>query len=310
MATSLLLELATSDSLIKCKTGIVLVAHSMGGKIASAILASGTNLSIKALILLAPAPPGPIGLESDEWIARSHAYDSLEIAKYAIKERLTLVHASKIVLSELAEDAVSMSPEAKAHWMQYGIDEDAAPRLAAASDRTKKTKIRLLAGTLNEVETVQQIRLVTIPAFKRSGFEDVQILEVHDCGHLLPVEESGVSEVTRVFLEVMGSYFWIFGVASDRWSHEHRQLWAIVLNEPLSRVPAMTHVNSFLLIHTFSTYSEMVPQTSWTRYFRQRWRERQMKVLLYLHIFDASGWRYHTQFWEENWDKEKSDWGV
>jgi pimeloyl-ACP methyl ester carboxylesterase len=66
MATSLLLELATSDSLIKCKTGIVLVAHSMGGKIASAILASGINLSIKALILLAPAPPGPIGLESDE----------------------------------------------------------------------------------------------------------------------------------------------------------------------------------------------------------------------------------------------------
>lgn len=206
MVTFLLLRLLTSGSLINHEARVVLVGHSMGGKIVTAVLASEITLSIKAMVLLAPAPPGPMGLGSEERIARSHAYDNFEIAKYAIKEKLTLVHASDGVLSELAEDAVSMSPEAKAHWMQYGIDEDIAPRLAAASERSKTTKIRILAGTLDEVETIQQIKLVIIPAFTRCGLEDVQILEVQDCGHLLPVDDCGVIEVTGVLLEVMGSY--------------------------------------------------------------------------------------------------------
>jgi pimeloyl-ACP methyl ester carboxylesterase len=203
MVGSLLLKIVTSGPLIDRKGGIVLVGHSMGAKIATTVLASNTNFLIKAMILLAPAPPGPMGLDTDERTARAHAYDSLEIARYAIKEKLTLVNASEVVLSELVKDAVSMSTEAKAHWMQYGIDEDITPRLAAASVNTKKTKIRILAGTLDEVETVQQIKLITIPAFTRNGFADVEMVKVHDCGHIVPVEDRGVAEVTRILDEVL-----------------------------------------------------------------------------------------------------------
>lgn len=203
--TSLLRMLTARSSLINSKAGIILLGHSMGAKIASAVLAtpSRTDCLTKALVLLAPAPPVPMALDLEERTARAHAYDSLEIAKYVIKEKLTLVHASESVLSELAEDAVSMSPEAKAQWMQHGIGEDVTPGLAALRSVSKMIEIRILAGALDKVESIQQIQLVTIPAFKRLGFGNVRIEEVRECGHLVPVEDSGVTEVTRVLLEVL-----------------------------------------------------------------------------------------------------------
>lgn len=203
MVKSVLRKLETRGPRIDYKAGIILVGHSMGAKIATAVLASEMNLSVKAVILLAPAPPGPMAVDPIERKARAQAYDNVDIARYAIKEKLTLVHTSESMLLELVEDAVSMSSDAKAHWMEYGADEDITPRLAAASADTKKTKIRLLAGMLDEVETFGQMKTVTMTAFTGNGFGDVQILEVKDCGHLMPVEETGVIEVTRVLVEML-----------------------------------------------------------------------------------------------------------
>ena len=110
---ALLPKLVTEGPHIEYKDGVVLVGHSMGGKVALALLASGLDIPIRGLLLLAPAPPGRLVLPPPERSARSKAYDNPEIAREAIQSVLFNSFVPDNMMIELVEDAVRMDVDAK-----------------------------------------------------------------------------------------------------------------------------------------------------------------------------------------------------
>jgi pimeloyl-ACP methyl ester carboxylesterase len=109
---------------------VVLVGHSMGGKVAMAI--AGRHVLpagiLKGLALLAPAPPGPLSLPDPSMREQQlHAFDNTENAEAVIRNVLTApgnpALTEKLVKS-IAEDMVRGDKWAKAAWPTYGMLED------------------------------------------------------------------------------------------------------------------------------------------------------------------------------------------
>lgn len=190
---ALIPQLATTGPCIELRKGVILVGHSMGAKVATDVLVSDSkqNLRIKALLLLGPAPPGPLEISPAERATRKKAYDSARNARYAITEVLGLVTASDKIVEDCIQDAIAMDDQAKKGWIERGIDEDLRPKLIAASDETKNTKVHIVAGDEDFVEPVGRVQLLVLNIFKiLGGFKDVEMKTLPFCGHMMTIDNA------------------------------------------------------------------------------------------------------------------------
>jgi pimeloyl-ACP methyl ester carboxylesterase len=189
---------------------VVLCAHSMSAKVAWEILhalpSSGNEsvnpdnnskrtTTVKGLLLLAPAPPGPLELPAELRAQQLKAYDSLDSALWTLRNVLTHKDLSDQVVERLATDCVSMSPGAKRGWIELGMKrdcrgvvEDVVARIKAERQREGETfQLRVLVGEKDKVETVEKVKSETVDVLTELGL-DVTLTTVPEVGHLLPVE--------------------------------------------------------------------------------------------------------------------------
>ena len=171
------------------ENGIVLIGHSMGGKIAQCLLARKSIRSLlKGCVLLAPAPTSSFALPEDMREQQIHAYDNAESARFVIQNVL-LGQPENVgagAWESLVADAVSGAEEAKQAWPSYGMAEDHQSTVTEAIQETK-SKFLIVVGSLDRVETPDSVRSkVASPLTDAGSVVKEEVLE--GVGHLTPVE--------------------------------------------------------------------------------------------------------------------------
>lgn len=189
-----LVERLSEDNPEILADGLVLVGHSMGGKIAQYIL---TNPTIQALIiglvLLAPAPAGSFALPEGMREQQVHAYDNADSVEYVMRNVL-LGQSDAVdseVVSSLIKDAVGGSDEAKVAWPAYAMAEDYEDEVRTAvmgyAKQHTSLRVMVLVGELDRVELPERVQERTVEMLRRSG-ADVKTEILKGVGHLSPVE--------------------------------------------------------------------------------------------------------------------------
>ena len=167
----------------------VLVAHSMGGKIALAFAAQRPP-GLVGLVLLAPSPPTPEPM-SDTDRARMLAAHGDREAALAIITRITARPLSAALIACTADDMLRSSGQAWAAWLEHGSRED-----LFLADETLSLPALVVSGTLDNTIPTGVIAREVMP---RLGL--ASLVTVAGSGHLLPVEAAGeTSELIRSFL--------------------------------------------------------------------------------------------------------------
>jgi 3-oxoadipate enol-lactonase len=156
----------------------ILVGHSMGGKVAQVLAGRKTIVGLKAVVLVATAPPGPLILPKEARDQQEHACESAGSAEFVTRNVLTANELSKTDVGNLVEDMTNGSDEAKAAWPAYGMAED-------VREMTSKIDVPILVigAAKDQVETIERLRSEVLPQMKCA-----QVEVILDCGHLIPVE--------------------------------------------------------------------------------------------------------------------------
>lgn len=182
---------------------VVLVGHSMGGKVAVSIagrhaLPAGI---LKGLALLAPAPPTPLSLpDSSMREQQIHAFDNMENAKAAVRNVLT-APGNPVLTDELvkstAEDMVRGNKWAKAAWPTYGMPED----ITEFFDRVD-TPVLIVAGANDIIEPTERMRTEIRDRLNSRPGGKANLVIIENSGHLLPIEQPvEVAQSVRKFVE-------------------------------------------------------------------------------------------------------------
>jgi pimeloyl-ACP methyl ester carboxylesterase len=157
---------------------VVLVGHSMGGKVAQ-IVAGTQPAYLSGLVLVAPAPPRPpahVTAEYQEQI--SHAYDSVESVTFALDNVLTHQPLSADIREQVLHDSLDSAPDAGTVWPLHGIAADISQSTTAVT-----VPALVLAGEYDQVEPPAVLEELLLPALKNS-----RMIVLPDAGHLLPLE--------------------------------------------------------------------------------------------------------------------------
>ncbi|KAF2094317.1 alpha/beta-hydrolase [Rhizodiscina lignyota] len=171
--------------------GIILVGHSMGGKVAQYLVTEPeVACLLRGLILIAPAPSGSFSLPGEMREQQVHAYDSLQSASFVVRNVLLgkpdAVDDNSV--AQLAIDAVAGSPEARVAWPEYGMAEDYEDAVVDAVRNVRdQLRILVVVGELDRVETAENIERRVVNVLKSAGaMTTVRVLG--GIGHLIPVE--------------------------------------------------------------------------------------------------------------------------
>lgn len=155
----------------------VLVGHSMGGKIAQ-LLASRRPAGLMGLVLVAPAPPGPLQLPEPALAAMATAYDSAASVGQAIDHMLTARPLSAALRQQVIDDSLRGAAEAKAAWPRSTSREDIRGDVAHIEVPTL-----VIAGASDQVDSVATLRAHLMPAITQATLR-----ELPGTGHLSPLE--------------------------------------------------------------------------------------------------------------------------
>jgi 3-oxoadipate enol-lactonase len=156
----------------------VLVGHSMGGKVAQVLAGRDKIVGLKGLVLVAPAPPGPLILPKEAREQQEHAYESAASADFVTRNVLTATKVSDSDVRLVVEDMTRGSAEAKAAWPAYGMAED-------VKDVAKNITgpVVVIGAENDQVETVKKLKSEVLTEIEGSRLEVIQ-----GCGHLIPIE--------------------------------------------------------------------------------------------------------------------------
>ncbi|MCX5554533.1 alpha/beta fold hydrolase [Streptomyces sp. NBC_00038] len=102
----------------------VVVGHSMGGKVTQ-VLASRYPAGLKGVVLVAPAPPAPVGVTPEFQKTLSHAYDNAETIDQSIDQVLTNGELWAEVRQQVHEDSSRAGEAARMAWPRGGRPHDA-----------------------------------------------------------------------------------------------------------------------------------------------------------------------------------------
>ncbi len=157
-------------------TDIVLVGHSMGGKIAQ-IVASHRPVGLRALVLVAPAPPTPVVIPDEEKQMRLAGYRSEEGVQMVLGtlagRTLSEAHRRQVV-----EDTLGGQEEAKEAWISQNMAVDISSAASAI-----EVPVHVIVGDVDKVETVEVLRREIPRCIRNARFH---ILD--GVGHLSPLE--------------------------------------------------------------------------------------------------------------------------
>jgi pimeloyl-ACP methyl ester carboxylesterase len=171
-------------------TDVVLVGHSMGGKVAQLVAAERSS-ALTGLVLVAPAPPEPPATITPQFQQQlANAYDSPESVADALDHVLTAIPLSAPLRAAVLEDSLAGAAKARIEWPLRGI---AANITGAAQQICVDTTV--IAGSRDVVEPVDVLRQHLIPFI--SG---ARIHVLDGPGHLIPLEAPGAlaEQLTRV----------------------------------------------------------------------------------------------------------------
>lgn len=154
----------------------IIVAHSMGGKVAQ-ILAAQQPVGLQGLILLAPAPPAPLDSPPEFREMAIGNYTSREGAQRAIG-LLAALPLTEAQQEQVIEDTLSSSYAAKRAWLEAGMIKDITGRT------TKVTApIRVLVGERDHVMPEEKLRPRFDPYYPQAEY-----VVIPGTGHLSPLE--------------------------------------------------------------------------------------------------------------------------
>jgi pimeloyl-ACP methyl ester carboxylesterase len=156
----------------------VLIGHSMGGKVAQLVAATGPA-GLRALVLVAPGPAKPAQAVTAEYQDDlSHAYDNDETTSTARDHILTATPLSDTVKTQVLEDSQASSSGARTEWPLHGIAEDITADAGSIS-----VPVLVLAGENDVVEPIDVLRSNLLPYLS-----DAALTVVPKTGHLIPLE--------------------------------------------------------------------------------------------------------------------------
>lgn len=158
----------------------VVVGHSMGGKVAQ-VLASRRPTGLKGVVLVAPAPPAPVGVTPELQEALSHAYDNDETIEQSIQLVLTKGELGLEARRRVHEDSSRAGEAARLAWPRQAMLEDFSDRVGAID-----VPVLVLAGSDDKVDPPQVLRAHLLPLVPTAT-----LTELDGTGHLSPLEVPG-----------------------------------------------------------------------------------------------------------------------
>ncbi|KAL5358968.1 Alpha/Beta hydrolase protein [Aspergillus floccosus] len=173
--------------------GFVLVGHSMGAKVALGTVASlpaHLRQQLRGLVLVAPAPPGPLELPAEMKEQQKAAYASEESIRWTVENVL----ASPGNLDDedtrlVVQDSLSGNQLAKEAWPTYGMREDISGRVreALASMGSADLRVRIIVGDLDVVEPKERVDAEVRGFLEECGIPVVLKIAA-GVKHLVPLE--------------------------------------------------------------------------------------------------------------------------
>jgi pimeloyl-ACP methyl ester carboxylesterase len=159
-------------------TEVVLVGHSMGGKVAQ-LVASEKPTALTGLVLVAPAPADPPPAVTPQYREQlAHAYDSAETVAYAVDHVLTATPLEAPVRAAIVEDSLSGAAAARTEWPLRGIAEN-----ITAAARRISVHTSVIVSSRDVVEPVDVVKSYLLPFIPGAH---LYVLE--GPGHLIPLE--------------------------------------------------------------------------------------------------------------------------
>ncbi|MEU7427987.1 alpha/beta hydrolase [Streptomyces sp. NPDC040750] len=159
-------------------TDYVLVGHSMGGKVAQMVAATGPT-GLRGIVLVGSGPAKPAAQITPEYQeALSHAYDSAESVVGARDHILTATELPAPVKARIVTDSRTVTEAARAEWPLRGIAQD-------ITEHTRRVSVPALvvAGENDQVEPADVLRDNLVPYLSQVDF-----VVVPHTGHLIPLE--------------------------------------------------------------------------------------------------------------------------
>jgi pimeloyl-ACP methyl ester carboxylesterase len=159
---------------------VVLVGHSMGGKIAQYLAGSRPGW-LKGLVLVAPSPALPLIVPIHQRRAMQSAYATRISIEETVDNVLTASLIEGVRRERIVEDSLSGHPDAQAAWPAYAMLED-------ISDLTRRIDVPtlLLTGEHDRVDPPAVLAERLVPFLS-----DPEVHELPSVGHLLPLEAPG-----------------------------------------------------------------------------------------------------------------------
>ena len=154
----------------------ILVGQSMGGKVAQ-ILGARRPAGLKGLVLVAPAPPTPIGAPKEQRDAMLDSYQSAAGVDIALSI-LTHRQLSPELRQQVTDDTLGGAPAAKRAWTQEGMTLDITGLVGNINVPTT-----VIVGDADKVETESVLRRELA-----SRIEGTDFIVLPGVGHLSPLE--------------------------------------------------------------------------------------------------------------------------
>lgn len=165
---------------------VVLVGHSMGGKVAQIVAARNAPF-MAALVLVAPAPPHAMPVSAEQRAGMLSSYQSRE----GIEQALRILAGRALSASEreaVIADTLAGAPDAKREWTERGMIAEVGEQLGAFAG-----PVRIIVGENDRVERQDVVRAIFGKLFPAA-----EVTMAAGAGHLLPLEApSVISAVCR-----------------------------------------------------------------------------------------------------------------